>query len=81
MKPKLMANTESVDIVKSNGLRRWNIISLMAALTGYWESLASSLPFWGRPLEDCLKVIHTDIVTIWNFNDSTDVSRCHAQQG
>ena len=38
-------------------------------MTGYWRSLASSANFPGLSLKDCLGVIHTDIVQVWNFSD------------
>ncbi|KAF5365800.1 hypothetical protein D9757_012661 [Collybiopsis confluens] len=37
--------------------------------TKYWKSLASSLYFSGRPLTQCLRRIHDDMIDIWNFND------------
>ncbi|KAL4077538.1 hypothetical protein J3A83DRAFT_1606447 [Scleroderma citrinum] len=35
----------------------------------YWRALATSPNFRGYRIEDCLGVIHTDIVSVWNFND------------
>ncbi|KAJ8593314.1 hypothetical protein M405DRAFT_930900 [Rhizopogon salebrosus TDB-379] len=36
----------------------------------YWRALASCAGvFKDRTVEDCLHVIHTDIVAVWNFND------------
>ncbi|KAJ8593183.1 hypothetical protein M405DRAFT_811438, partial [Rhizopogon salebrosus TDB-379] len=36
----------------------------------YWKALASCTGvFKDRTVEDCLRVIHTDIVAVWNFND------------
>lgn len=35
----------------------------------YWKALASSTAFKNRMMRDCLKVLHTDIVTVWNFSD------------
>ncbi|KAG1869347.1 hypothetical protein DFJ58DRAFT_60635 [Suillus subalutaceus] len=35
----------------------------------YWKALASSVPFKNRSMWDCLHVLHTDIVNVWNFQD------------
>ncbi|KAI6023128.1 hypothetical protein BKA83DRAFT_4273378 [Pisolithus microcarpus] len=35
----------------------------------YWRALASSTNFWGFTMLDCLGVIHTDIISVWNFYD------------
>ncbi|KAG1858794.1 hypothetical protein DFJ58DRAFT_781762 [Suillus subalutaceus] len=35
----------------------------------YWKALASSTAFKNRMMRDCLNVLHTDIVTVWNFSD------------
>ncbi|KAH7929084.1 hypothetical protein BV22DRAFT_153440 [Leucogyrophana mollusca] len=35
----------------------------------YWSSLASSANFAGHTLWECLHVIHTDIIAVWNFED------------
>ncbi|KAG5644396.1 hypothetical protein DXG03_008563 [Asterophora parasitica] len=45
----------------------------------YWRGLASSFHFPGNTLEQCLDVIHTDIVTVWNFrNDHHKLSgKCY----
>jgi len=32
--------------------------------------LASSAAFKNRVVRDCLNVLHTDIVAVWNFHDS-----------
>jgi hypothetical protein len=31
--------------------------------------LASSAAFKNRVVQDCLNVLHTDIVAVWNFHD------------
>ena len=41
---------------------------------GYWRGLWSSLDFADQPLKDCVNVIHTDIVEIWNLKDRNKVS-------
>ncbi|KAG1718977.1 hypothetical protein EDB19DRAFT_770944 [Suillus lakei] len=35
----------------------------------YWKALASSTTFKNRTTWDCLYVLHTDIVAVWNFYD------------
>ncbi|KAG1727228.1 hypothetical protein EDB19DRAFT_2042885 [Suillus lakei] len=35
----------------------------------YWNALASSTTFKNRKTWDCLRVLHTDIVAVWNFYD------------
>ncbi|KAI6127010.1 hypothetical protein F5141DRAFT_1210293 [Pisolithus sp. B1] len=35
----------------------------------YWKALGTSANFWGHTMRDCLAVIHTDIVSVWNFYD------------
>ena len=41
---------------------------------GYWRDLWSSQEFAGLLLKDCVNVIHTDIVEIWNLEDRAKVS-------
>ncbi|KAG2137847.1 uncharacterized protein EDB93DRAFT_1253505 [Suillus bovinus] len=38
----------------------------------YWKALGSSAPFKDRSMWDCLHVLHTDIVKVWNFHDPND---------
>lgn len=35
----------------------------------YWKALASCAAFQDRTTWDCLRVLHTDIVAVWNFHD------------
>lgn len=35
----------------------------------YWQGLASSVNFRGKTIEACLRVLHTDIVRVWNIQD------------
>jgi len=35
----------------------------------YWKGLASSTSFTNKAMEQCLDVIHGDIVTVWSLND------------
>ena len=46
-------------------------------MSGYWRSLWSNLDFVDNSLKNCLKIIHDDIVEIWNLNDKTGV--CFSQ--
>ncbi|KIN98095.1 hypothetical protein M404DRAFT_158538 [Pisolithus tinctorius Marx 270] len=41
---------------------------------GYWRALATSTNFQGFKMVDCLRVIHTDIISVWNFYDPNGVS-------
>ncbi|EIW77699.1 hypothetical protein CONPUDRAFT_167780 [Coniophora puteana RWD-64-598 SS2] len=38
----------------------------------YWKNLLSSAFFKGRPLKDCFRTIHEDIVVVWNFNHALE---------
>ncbi|KAG2361097.1 hypothetical protein BDR07DRAFT_1410633 [Suillus spraguei] len=38
----------------------------------YWKALASSASFKNRSMWDCLHVLHTDIVNVWNLQDPND---------
>ncbi|KAG2368056.1 hypothetical protein BDR07DRAFT_1605662 [Suillus spraguei] len=35
----------------------------------YWNALASSAAFKNHTIRECLHVLHTDIVAVWNFHD------------
>ena len=35
--------------------------------------LASSMNFLGKTIEECLQVLHTDIVQVWNIQDDCGV--------
>ncbi|KIN95213.1 hypothetical protein M404DRAFT_1007699 [Pisolithus tinctorius Marx 270] len=35
----------------------------------YWRALTSGANFWDHTILECLAVVHTDIVSVWNFND------------
>ncbi|KAI6134282.1 hypothetical protein EV401DRAFT_1344586 [Pisolithus croceorrhizus] len=35
----------------------------------YWRTLASNPNFPGYTIQECLRVIHTDIISVWNFKD------------
>ncbi|KAG6330420.1 hypothetical protein ID866_8668, partial [Astraeus odoratus] len=36
---------------------------------GYWDAIFTSLEFLGHSIAECLLVIHTDMVGVWNFRD------------
>ncbi|KAI6146392.1 hypothetical protein BKA82DRAFT_994162 [Pisolithus tinctorius] len=38
----------------------------------YWRALVASANFRGYTMQDCLGVVHTDIVLIWNFYDPSE---------
>ncbi|KAG6331385.1 hypothetical protein ID866_7702 [Astraeus odoratus] len=40
---------------------------------GYWKAVFSGADFPGRSIQDCLRVIHDDIVQVWDFRDSSEV--------
>ncbi|KAI6008050.1 hypothetical protein EDC04DRAFT_3146515 [Pisolithus marmoratus] len=40
----------------------------------YWSALGTSVNFPGHTIQDCLGVIHTDIVSVWNFYDPYNVN-------
>ena len=48
---------------------------------GYWRGLWSSLDFADQALKECVNVIHTDIVEIWNLNDKTRVRSLRVSAG
>jgi len=43
--------------------------SIEVGRSRYWRNLWSSIDFTGQPLKDCVNVIHTDIIEIWNLKD------------
>ncbi|KAH9980734.1 hypothetical protein BJV74DRAFT_85096 [Russula compacta] len=45
--------------------------SIEVGRSQYWRSLRSSMDFADQTLKNCVEVIHTDIVEIWNLNDRT----------
>jgi hypothetical protein len=42
-------------------------------LLGYWRGLSASASFSKRTLEACLRVLHMDIIGVWNVNDRLGV--------
>ncbi|KAG2361094.1 hypothetical protein BDR07DRAFT_1410622 [Suillus spraguei] len=44
-------------------------LKIKASIEKYWKALASSVPFKNRSMWDCLHVLHTDIVNVWNLQD------------
>ncbi|KAL4065568.1 hypothetical protein V8B97DRAFT_1875147 [Scleroderma yunnanense] len=47
--------------------------SIQVGRRRYWRALASSPNFRGYTIWDCLGVIHTDIISVWNFHDPSGV--------
>lgn len=37
----------------------------------YWRGLLSKTDFTGRKLQQCLDVIHRDVVSVWNIRNSS----------
>jgi len=62
-----------VPLMWSAALRVHQDIFIQASIevgrSRYWRGLWSSLDFADQPLKDCVNVIHTDIVEIWNLKD------------
>ncbi|KAG2137874.1 uncharacterized protein EDB93DRAFT_1090977, partial [Suillus bovinus] len=54
------------------GLKIKASIDLHVCLLEYWKALASVAPFKDRSMWECLHVLHTDIVKVWNFQDPND---------
>jgi hypothetical protein len=42
-------------------------------MPGYWSSLWLRPDFAHKTLKNCVKIIHLDIVEIWNMNDKNKV--------
>jgi hypothetical protein len=59
---------ESEEPVRRKSVTRFGL-TLTTLPLEYWSGLASSANFPGRSLLECLKVIHLDIVNVWNFED------------
>ncbi|KIK56309.1 hypothetical protein GYMLUDRAFT_263785 [Collybiopsis luxurians FD-317 M1] len=39
----------------------------------YWSGLVTGLHFPGKNLNQCLKIIHDDLIAVWNFNDPDEL--------
>src|ERR1700710_1420015 len=60
------------------GFTNWIMRSTAdSSILGYLKALASSPNFQGYTIWDCLYVIHSDIVSVWNFNDPACVRDPH----
>ncbi|KAI6152680.1 hypothetical protein BKA82DRAFT_1008441 [Pisolithus tinctorius] len=44
-------------------------LSIEVGKQKYWSALSTSANIPGHTMEDCLRVIHTDTVAVWNFYD------------
>jgi hypothetical protein len=51
----------------------WSDSNISITAIGYWRNLCFSLDFADQSLRNCVRVIHDDIVEIWNLNDKTMV--------
>ena len=51
----------------------WVDSNVTVVFSGHWRSLWSNLDFADQTLKNCVKIIHDDIVEIWNLNDKTKV--------
>ncbi|KAI6146383.1 hypothetical protein BKA82DRAFT_4514950 [Pisolithus tinctorius] len=44
-------------------------LSIAVGKQKYWSALGTSANFPGHTIQDCFRVIHNDIVAVWNFYD------------
>ncbi|KIO12226.1 hypothetical protein M404DRAFT_20058 [Pisolithus tinctorius Marx 270] len=59
-----------LSIAKAEWVRVYETLYLqLISLQGYWRVMGASANFPGYTMQDCLCVIHTDIVAVWNFYD------------
>lgn len=58
-------------------MRIKDIVQLLTGVIGYWNVLLKSATFGGNKLRDCLQVILTDVIAIWNFT-ITDKDKVHS---
>ncbi|KAG6330764.1 hypothetical protein ID866_8326 [Astraeus odoratus] len=49
------------------------VITDVFSTEGYWKAVFSGADFPGRTIKDCLRVIHDDVVQVWNFRDTSKV--------
>ncbi|KAG6330935.1 hypothetical protein ID866_8156, partial [Astraeus odoratus] len=47
--------------------------SILLVLSEYWRALAASPNFRDYTIQDCLRVVHIDIISVWNFHDPSNV--------
>ncbi|KAL4074737.1 hypothetical protein V8B97DRAFT_1868358, partial [Scleroderma yunnanense] len=47
----------------------------------YWNAIFSGTEFGGRSMQDCIRVIHDDIVKLWNFRDEGRLLLCNEFRG
>ncbi|KIM62676.1 hypothetical protein SCLCIDRAFT_786541 [Scleroderma citrinum Foug A] len=47
--------------------------SIIVGKRRYWEAVSQGSYFTGHKILDCLQVIHTDIIKVWNFCDPSEV--------
>ena len=58
---------------KVGGLFPQNLLS-ESHFVEFWKKLPSSADFPYHSLDECLDIIHQDILSVWNFNAETEVS-------
>jgi len=61
----------SLDVI-SSAVHYWCL------LPGYWQAIFTGRVFFGRSMQDCLQVIHSDIIGVWNFRDDDKVRFAHS---
>ncbi|KAI6041814.1 hypothetical protein EDC04DRAFT_2601447 [Pisolithus marmoratus] len=71
---KLQTDTPSpVSVVTSMAQRTLPNLKIQGSIDvgrqRYWRTLTTGANFEGHTITECLEVIHTDIVRVWNFND------------
>ncbi|KAL4065557.1 hypothetical protein V8B97DRAFT_1875170, partial [Scleroderma yunnanense] len=68
--------SSAVAIVAAMALRVDSLLMAASIAVGerrYWEALSIGDIFSGQKTRDCLQVIHTDIVKVWNLFDPSEV--------
>ncbi|KAI5984646.1 hypothetical protein EDD15DRAFT_2533121 [Pisolithus albus] len=61
----------SIDVGRQSKWSLWPGTTkiILPLFEGYWTTLTSGANFVDHTITECLAVIHTDIVCVWNFND------------
>ncbi|KAI5993255.1 hypothetical protein EDD15DRAFT_2439407 [Pisolithus albus] len=62
----------SINVGKQSESMHKVMVLYTHSLREYWRALASSTNFRGFTMLDCLGVIHTDIISVWNFYDPSE---------
>ncbi|KAJ7290787.1 hypothetical protein C8J57DRAFT_1612072 [Mycena rebaudengoi] len=45
------------------------VLYLLTARVGYWSGLAAGAKFMGMKLDNCVEILHSEIIATWNFLD------------